>query len=173
MQWIKPLLLLHQAIIWSNEGKLLISLLVPNFNQNTVMFIHKNAFENVGCKMAAILSQPQRVNINAMLLLALGLLSFTHWSINKMINTLQMALEHAFSQILFGLKFPYSLFVIVLLTICPLIWSSGDWTISLPLPEPMMTQLTDQYMHYQAQWVNYDIVTAYGIMGLVWFRWWL
>ena len=32
-----------------------------NFNQNTKCFIHENASENIVCKIAAILSQPQCV----------------------------------------------------------------------------------------------------------------
>ena len=33
-----------------------------NFNQNRTIFIQENAFENIVCKLAAILSQPQRGN---------------------------------------------------------------------------------------------------------------
>ena len=32
-----------------------------NFNTNSYIFIHENAFENVLCEMAAILSRPQYV----------------------------------------------------------------------------------------------------------------
>ena len=35
-----------------------------NFNQNTKLFIHKNAFENIACEMAAILSRGRWVNSN-------------------------------------------------------------------------------------------------------------
>ena len=33
-------------------------------NRNSYIFIHENAFENVGCEMAAILSRPRYVNLN-------------------------------------------------------------------------------------------------------------
>ena len=33
------------------------------FNRNSYIFIHENAFENVVCEMAAILSRPQCVNL--------------------------------------------------------------------------------------------------------------
>ena len=56
----------RQAIIWTNDGILLIGPLGTklqwNFNYNSNIFIHKNAFEDVVWKMAAILSQPQCVN---------------------------------------------------------------------------------------------------------------
>ena len=35
-----------------------------NFNRNSKLFSQENAFENVVCEMAAILSRPQCVNIN-------------------------------------------------------------------------------------------------------------
>ena len=50
----------RQAIIWTNAGILLIGPLGINFsdanNRNHYIFIHENAFENVVCEMAAILS---------------------------------------------------------------------------------------------------------------------
>ena len=49
-----------QAIIWTNAWILLIGLLGTNFSE---IFIHENAFENVVCEMAAILSRPQCVNL--------------------------------------------------------------------------------------------------------------
>ena len=54
----------RQAIIWTNAGILLIwplEKIMWNFNPNSYIFIQENAFENVVWKMAAILSQPQRV----------------------------------------------------------------------------------------------------------------
>ena len=33
-----------------------------NFNRNSYVFIHENAFENVACEMAGILSRPRCVN---------------------------------------------------------------------------------------------------------------
>ena len=56
----------RQAIIWTNDGILLIGPLGTNFsenlNRNLNIFIKKHAFENVVWKMAAILSRPQCVN---------------------------------------------------------------------------------------------------------------
>ena len=57
-----------QAITWTNAGILLIGpwgtkLNEWNFNQNTNIFIHENAFENIVCETAAILFRPQCVNI--------------------------------------------------------------------------------------------------------------
>ena len=55
----------HQAIIWTNAGILLTGPLETkiqgSLNQNFYIFIQGNAFENVVCKMVAILSQPQYV----------------------------------------------------------------------------------------------------------------
>ena len=39
-----------------------------NFNQNTKLFIHENASENIVCEMAAILSRGRRVNNEARIL---------------------------------------------------------------------------------------------------------
>ena len=50
----------RQAIIWTNDGKLLIGPL-GNFNRNLNIFIQENAFENVVWKMSAVLSWPQCV----------------------------------------------------------------------------------------------------------------
>ena len=51
----------RQPIIWTNTGKLLMGSLGKklqwNFNQNSYIFIIRNAFENIVWKMAAILSQ--------------------------------------------------------------------------------------------------------------------
>ena len=56
----------HQAIIWTNAGILLIGPLGTkpqwNLNRNLCTFIRENAFENVVCKMATILSRHQYVN---------------------------------------------------------------------------------------------------------------
>ena len=56
----------RQAIIWTNAGILLITPLGTNFNEffyrNSYIFIQENAFQNVVCKIAAILSRPQCVN---------------------------------------------------------------------------------------------------------------
>ena len=52
----------HQAIIWTNIGILLTWPLGTNFSEisiETYIFGQENAFENVVCEMAAILSQPQ------------------------------------------------------------------------------------------------------------------
>ena len=55
-----------QAIIWTNAGILLIRPLGTKFREiltETHAFpFKKNAFENVVCKMAAILFRPQGVN---------------------------------------------------------------------------------------------------------------
>ena len=47
----------RQAIIHTNAGILLICPLGTNFseNQNTKLFIHQTAFENIACEIAAIL----------------------------------------------------------------------------------------------------------------------
>ena len=48
----------HQVIIWTNTGLLLIGSLAAYINDIRVkitIFIAENAFENVVCKMAAIL----------------------------------------------------------------------------------------------------------------------
>ena len=56
----------RQAIIRTNAGILLIRPLgtnfSENFNPNSNIFIQVNAFENVVCEKAAILSRPQCVN---------------------------------------------------------------------------------------------------------------
>ena len=59
----------RQAIIWTNDGILLIGPLGTNFNDtlieiNTFSFI-KNKFKNVVWKLAAILSRPQCANTDA------------------------------------------------------------------------------------------------------------
>ena len=54
----------RQAIIWTNAGILLIGPLETKFSEiNSYVFMHENAFENVVCEMAAILSRPQCVKI--------------------------------------------------------------------------------------------------------------
>ena len=55
----------HQAKIWSNDGILLMGPSGTNFRGNLrfIYFHSRNIFENVVCKMAAILSRPQCVNI--------------------------------------------------------------------------------------------------------------
>ena len=56
----------RQAIIWTNAGILLIRTLGTNFGEILgeilSIFILENAFENVVCEMASILSRPQWVN---------------------------------------------------------------------------------------------------------------
>ena len=56
----------RQAIIWTNDGILLIGPLGTklqwNFNRNSNIFIQENALENVVCEMASILCRPQCVN---------------------------------------------------------------------------------------------------------------
>ena len=53
----------HQAIIWTNAGVFLIGPWESNFSEhfdrNSYIFIQETAFENVVCKMAVILPQPQ------------------------------------------------------------------------------------------------------------------
>ena len=54
----------HQANIWTNAGILLIEPLGTNFSEilfEIHIFLQVNAFEQVICKMAAILSRPQCV----------------------------------------------------------------------------------------------------------------
>ena len=53
----------HQAIIWTNAGILLIRPIGTNFNfnRNSLIFIQENAFKDVICEKAAILSRPQCV----------------------------------------------------------------------------------------------------------------
>ena len=57
----------RQAIIWTNDGILLIRPLRTNFSnfffRNSNIFIQQNALENVVCEMASILSRPQCVKI--------------------------------------------------------------------------------------------------------------
>ena len=52
----------RQAIIWNNDGLLLIEPLGTNFNRNSNIFIQENALEHVVCEMASILTGPQCVN---------------------------------------------------------------------------------------------------------------
>ena len=51
----------RQAIIWTNDGILLVNKLQWNLNQNSNIFIHKSMFESVVCEMASISSRPQCV----------------------------------------------------------------------------------------------------------------
>ena len=53
----------RQAIVWANAGISLIEPLGTNFSEilNWKIFIQESAFENVVCKMSAILSRPQCV----------------------------------------------------------------------------------------------------------------
>ena len=55
----------RQAIIWTNAGILLIGPWGTHFseifNRNSYIFIQENAFQNVVCEMASILSRPQCV----------------------------------------------------------------------------------------------------------------
>ena len=57
----------RQAIIWTNDGILLIGPLGTNFSEilieNSWGFLQENAFENIICEMAAILWEPQCVNL--------------------------------------------------------------------------------------------------------------
>ena len=69
-QWTRPSVVqimaccLLGAIIWTNDDSLWIGLLWIqwNFNQNTKILIQENEFENVACKIAAILSRSLYVN---------------------------------------------------------------------------------------------------------------
>ena len=60
-----------QAIIQTNAGILFIHTLGTNFSEkwnikrNACIFIQENAFKNIICKMAAILSRPQCVKIDS------------------------------------------------------------------------------------------------------------
>ena len=47
----------RQPIIWTNDGILLIRNLGTNLKRNWYIYIQENAFENVDCEMAAILSR--------------------------------------------------------------------------------------------------------------------
>ena len=51
----------HQAIIWTNAGMLLIGPLEKNFSEISMEI--QDVFGNVVRKLAAILSQPQFVNV--------------------------------------------------------------------------------------------------------------
>ena len=51
-----------QAITWTSAGILLRNKLQGNFDQNPFIFIQENAFGNIICETAAILSRPQCVN---------------------------------------------------------------------------------------------------------------
>ena len=57
----------RQAIIWTNDGILLIGPLGTNFSKNSIAILTfsftKNAIESVVCEIAAILSRPQCVKI--------------------------------------------------------------------------------------------------------------
>ena len=57
----------RQAIIQTNAGLLSIEHLGTNFgetlNQNTNLFIHKNASQNTVCEMAAILSRGRYISV--------------------------------------------------------------------------------------------------------------
>ena len=59
----------RQAIIWTNDGILFFSYFeIPNkfqwnLKRNSSIFIHENAFANVVCAMAPILSRPQCITL--------------------------------------------------------------------------------------------------------------
>ena len=56
----------RQAITWTNVGILLIGPLGTNFSEMLIeshTFLQENPFEKIVCKMTAILSRPQYVNI--------------------------------------------------------------------------------------------------------------
>ena len=55
----------RQAIIWTNDGILFIRPFGTqwNFNRHLQISNQENAYENVVCEMAAILSQPQCVYV--------------------------------------------------------------------------------------------------------------
>ena len=59
----------RQAIIWTNVGILLIRTLGTNFSEISseihAFSFKKNAFENVVCEMASILSRPQSFKVRA------------------------------------------------------------------------------------------------------------
>ena len=54
----------HQAIIWTNAALLSWNTLQRNFHQNRKYFINKNAFKNIVCEMAAILSRGRWIRSN-------------------------------------------------------------------------------------------------------------
>ena len=74
----------RQAVIWTNAGLLSIwtikNKLQWNFDQNTKLFIHENASENIVCEKGAILSRGRWVNNWPSAL----------WGLNKMAVMLQM-----------------------------------------------------------------------------------
>ena len=53
----------HQAIIWDIVNWNVVNKLQWNLKRNSYIFIQENAFENVVCEMAAILSRPQCVKV--------------------------------------------------------------------------------------------------------------
>ena len=71
----------HQAIIWTNDGILLIRPLGTNFSEILIeihkISIQENAFENIVCEMTAILSRPQCVKCWSCTCMNLVINSFT------------------------------------------------------------------------------------------------
>ena len=87
-----------------------------NLKWNSNIFIQENAIQNVVCKMWAILSRPQCVNILTMASIS----KLTHWGRDKMDAISQTTFSSAFSWMKmfeFRLKFHWSLFLRVQLTI--------------------------------------------------------
>ena len=81
----------RQAIIWTNATNIiklnLRNKLQWNLKRNSYIFIQENAFENVVCEMAAILSRPQCVNKIS--------LKWLHW--NVFLKVPLMMKQHQFS----------------------------------------------------------------------------
>ena len=109
------------------------------------------------CDVTVVCGRPRYVLtktiwLNLMVLnLVIKLMILTHWSRDKMADTLQTTFSNAFSSTnMFESQseFHWSLFPRVQLTISHLFRSRTDdiWTDDNILPEPMMTQFRDAYV---------------------------
>ena len=82
----------RQAIIWTNDKKLLIGPLRTNLSEIIIkIFIQENVFENVVWKMLAILSQPRCANQNLNISLHTG---HGHWIHHNKLNKSAFSLRH-------------------------------------------------------------------------------
>ena len=63
-----------------------------NDNQNSYIFIQENAFENVVCKMVAILSQPQYVDCTLLFFALCGYLLPLLWVLKRILILLHLSL---------------------------------------------------------------------------------
>ena len=75
--WTAPSHYLNQC--WDIVNWILGNKLQWNFNHNSNIFIQENAFENVVCEMASILSQPQCVNTRDVTPLQMHWNSLSFW----------------------------------------------------------------------------------------------